>query len=197
MGWDDAFEVFPVLETERLILRKVEITDALGIFDYFSRDEVTKFYDVETLTDEEQAVDLVHGLSFRYRTRTQIRWGITSKESNAIIGSCGFHGIEQEHLKAEVGYELHPSHWGTGIMTEALHKVIDYGFNQLELNRIEAFYHPSNLASQKVLEKNEFKYEGILRQRFFVKGTFMDAALSAIVKEEFLENEKSINIGKS
>lgn len=184
MGWNEAFEVFPVLETERFILRKIELSDALSMFRYLSRAEVMQYYDLEPFNHKQEVVELIESLLFRYKTERQIRWGITTKEENTVIGTCGFHALEHEHFKAEIGYELHPGYWRKGAMTEVVNKVVEYGFMNMELNRIEAFYHPVNYASHKVLEKNGFHYEGILRKRFYKKGEFIDAALASLLIED-------------
>lgn len=184
MGWSEAFEKFPVLETERFILRKLELADATSMFSYLSRAEVTEFYDLETLMHRQQAVELIESILYRYQTERQLRWGVTLKEKNIVIGTCGYHSLEEENFKAEIGYELHPDYWGMGFMTEIVQKVTEYGFISMGLNRIEAFYHPLNNASRQVLEKNGFLFEGILRKRFYKKGKFMDAALSSKLKED-------------
>lgn len=184
MGGLDPFKVFPFLETKGFLLRKLEVTDAPKLFDYFSRKEVVEYYDVEVLTSQQQAVELIEGLLYRYNARKQIRWGIILKDKDEIIGTCGFHSIEMEHLKAEIGYELHPDYWGRGIMTEVIQTIVDYGFKHMDLNRIEAFYHPLNYASRRVLEKNGFQYEGVLRERFHINGKFVDAAIASILKKE-------------
>lgn len=189
MGINTPFEVFPVLETERFRLREIELSDAANMFNYFSRDEVTEFYDLDTFTSVQQAIELVESLKYRYQSKRQIRWGITLINDNEIIGSCGLHAIEPEHYKAEIGYELHPDFWGKGVMTEVINRIVEYGFKEMNLNRIEALYNPLNTASQKVLEKNGFKFEGILRNRFFGKGRFLDAAVSSILKGD---NERRI-----
>ncbi|WP_084780598.1 GNAT family N-acetyltransferase [Bacillus massilinigeriensis] len=176
--------MFPELETDRFILRQLQMEDAPQMYRYFSLDEVTKFYDIETHTSEKEAADLIKQLSYRYSNGEQIRWGITFKNSNEIIGTCGLHEIEREHFKAEIGYELHPDYWGKGIMSEVITKVVEYAFSYMGLHRVEAFYHPLNIASKKALEKSGFQYEGLLRKRFFVKGRFMDVEISSIIKEE-------------
>lgn len=186
MEWDSTFSAFPVLETDRCILRKIELNDALNLYEYLSRDEVTKYYDLDTLTSKQQVVDLIQGLLYRYKVGRQIRWGISLKSNNNIIGTCGFHALEPDHYKAEIGYELHPDYWGTGIMSEVLARVVGYGFEEMNLNRIEAFYQPANTASKKVLEKNGFIYEGLLKKRFFTKGNFVDVALCALLRDDYL-----------
>jgi [ribosomal protein S5]-alanine N-acetyltransferase len=184
MGWEITFESFPILETERFELRKIRLNDASNMYSYLSKDEVVKYYDLETFTSKQQVVELIESLHYRYQTRKQLRWGITWKNHNTIIGTCGLHALEKDHLKAEIGYELHPEYWGRGVMTEVIQKVVKYGFNEMNLNRIEAFYHPLNIASKKVLEKNGFRYEGLLRKRFFEKGKYIDAAITAVLKED-------------
>lgn len=185
MEWDAAFANFPVLETERLLLRKMELTDARSMYQYFSKDEVTRFYDLETFTSEQEALDLIQGLFYRYNEKKQIRWGIQLKGHHGIIGSCGFHTLEKENFKAEIGYELDPDYWGKGIMAETIGQIITYGFQEMGLNRVEAFYNPLNVASHKVLEKNGFQFEGVLKKRFFIKGKFIDAAIAAVVNDNF------------
>lgn len=184
MGFDQAFADFPQLETDRVRLRKLKLTDAPSMFSYFSKDEVTKYYDLDTFISVKQAEELIERLLYRYEMRKQIRWAIVLKETDQLIGTCGFHAIEEEHWKAEIGYELHPDFWGKGIMTEVIQAAIQYGFNEIGLNRIEAFYDPENISSARVLEKNGFIYEGLLRKRFFEKGKFVDGAISAIIKED-------------
>lgn len=102
-----------------------------------------------------------------------IRWGIALKETGEIIGSCGFHQWEKEHFKAEVGFEIHPDYWRQGIITEALRSVLNYGFGEMELNRIKAYYDPRNLASKKSLERAGFTYEGVLRKSAYEKAYFV------------------------
>jgi len=182
MGFAEAFKEFPQLETERVLLRKLELNDATSMFEYFSKDEVTEFYDLETFTSMKQAEELIERLLLRYSSGQQIRWGIVLKENRRFIGTCGFHEIEEEHFKAEIGYELHPDFWRSGIMTEVICKVVEYGFEKMEFNRIEAFFDPSNIASGRVLEKNGFHLEGILKKRFYEKGKFVDAAIAATIK---------------
>ncbi|PLR75196.1 GNAT family N-acetyltransferase [Bacillus sp. V3-13] len=179
---ETAFEKFPILETSRLHLREVRLEDAPAIFAYFSKDEVTKYYDLASFTDEQQAVDLIKRLQQRYSTGEQIRWAVALKEQpDRLIGTCGLHAIEPEHFKAEIGYELNPDFWNKGIMAEVIQQIVDYSFKEMGLNRLEAFYDPANVASRRVLEKNGFEYEGILKKRFFEKGQFVDAAISAII----------------
>lgn len=176
---------FPTLETERFILRQIKQDDSQEIFQYFSMDEVTKFYDLESFTNIEQAEELICRWNQRFENNQGIRWGITLRSEDCVIGTCGFHGWAKNHCKIEIGYELTPEYWRQGIMTEVIPKIIEFGFNNLGLNRIEAFVEPENMGSRKVLEKVGFTEEGILKEHFYWRNRFVDNVLYALLKKEY------------
>lgn len=180
---------FPQIETERFRLRPIELTDANEVFHYFSLDQVTKYYDLDTFTDMSEAIRLIENWQTRFVNKEGIRWGIATKQDNKIIGSCGYHNWEKDHFKAEVGFEVAPEYWQKGVMTEVLRHVLQYGFEKMGLFRIEALYDPENIASKKTLEKAGFVYEGTLRKASFEKGRFCDAAICSVLKEEFFTYE--------
>ncbi|WP_232695497.1 GNAT family N-acetyltransferase [Brevibacillus daliensis] len=176
---------FPTLTTNRLILRQLRNEDVPDLFHYFSKDEVTKYYDLESFTEHTQASNLIQFWKQRFEAEQGIRWGISLANQDRIIGTCGYHNWSKEHYKAEIGYELTPEYWRKGIMTEAVEAIIKYGFMNLQLNRIEAFIDPDNLSSRKLLEKAGMKEEGLMKEYFFEKGQFVDAVLFAILKKEY------------
>lgn len=176
---------FPELETERFVLRQITKNDSVDIFQYFSLDEVTRFYDVESFTNIRQAEELIQRWNERFERSQAIRWGITLKSLNRVIGTCGFHGWMKNHYKAEIGYELAPEYWRQGFMTEAIEKIIEYGFNNLELNRIEAFVEPENVGSRTVLEKVGFREEGILKEHYYWRNRFVDNVIYAFLKKDY------------
>ncbi|SDN46426.1 ribosomal-protein-alanine N-acetyltransferase [Psychrobacillus sp. OK028] len=185
--YDSHKKRFPKLETERFFLRQIEASDAKEVFRYFSKDEVTKYYDLNTFKDIKEAKVLIKNWQRRYHKKEGFRWGIALKQDNKIIGSCGYHNWEKEHFKAEVGFEVTPEFWRQGVMTEVLQPILRYGFDTMELNRIEALYDPENVASQNTLANAGFVYEGILRKSAFEKGHFCDAAICSLLKEEFVQ----------
>jgi [ribosomal protein S5]-alanine N-acetyltransferase len=182
MELESVFEQFPLLETERFYLRQLKIEDAPQIFGYFSLDPVTKYYNLESFTQGQQALELIEKFNQGYREKRQIRWGAELRETGTLVGTCGFHAIDAKHLKAEIGYELHPDYWGKGMMPEITKEILRFGFGEMGLNRIEALYHPQNEQSWTVLKKSGFEYEGTLRKRWFDKGSFVDAAIASIIK---------------
>ncbi len=108
----------------------------------------------------------------------QINFAIES--NGEVIGSIGFHHIQRDH-QAEIGYWLAESYWGQGIITEAIRRIMSYGFKGLKLKRIYAPVFSFNRGSQKVLKKAGFRQEGILKKGFKKDGKFIDLIIFAKV----------------
>jgi [ribosomal protein S5]-alanine N-acetyltransferase len=176
---------FPILETNRLLLRKVEKDDANSILEYLSDKEVVKYHGLEPFTSINDALSEISWYHSIFNEKTGIRWGITLKEKNEVIGSCGFLNRTPQHYRTEIGYELHKSYWGQGIASEALEAVLKYGFEQLELQRVEALIEPPNTPSQKLVERHGFIREGLLRKYEFTCGKFDDLYMYSLLKEDF------------
>jgi ribosomal-protein-alanine N-acetyltransferase len=189
MAYTDVFRKFPVLETERLYLREIVPEDVEIIYDIFSDPLVTRYYDVETFTRKEQAVRLIQWCANRFKYHDGIRWGIVHRQTQQLVGSCGFHNIRKRHRKAEMGYELGVDQWGKGFATEAVNRIIDFGFRHLDLNRIEAWTMLDNVNSMHVLEKAGFSKEGILRDYGYWHGGFHDALMYSLLRMEW--NDRS------
>ena len=179
---------FPKLESESLILREIKLSDAEAIYRIFSDPRVLKYHDLEEFKNIEEAKCLIYSLSEGFREQEVIRWGIAKKRENIIIGTCGYSGWNKNRLRAEIGYELSQAHWRQGIMTKALSAVINYGFEIMQLNRIEATVMLPNIASIKLLHKLGFQEEGILRERGFWKGHFHDLKMFALLKKDYVSS---------
>ncbi|MFF2479514.1 GNAT family N-acetyltransferase [Paenibacillus sp. NPDC058071] len=177
---------FPDLKTERLLLRELTAGDAESLFRYFSDDRVTDYYDLETFTETSQALALIETWQAGWRQDICLRFGIAlSHDPSNIIGTCGFHGWRREHSRTQIGYELNPAYWGKGIMAEALAAVIEFGFEQMGWNRIEALIHSANDRSRQLLEKSGFREEGYLREYYWEKGKFIDAVIFSMLSNEY------------
>jgi [ribosomal protein S5]-alanine N-acetyltransferase len=100
------------------------------------------------------------------------------KESGLIIGRCGLHNWNKEHKRAEIGYVMEMEDFKRkGLMTEAVKAIIDYGFGELNLNRIEAIVGAGNIPSLKIMEKFNFIKEGTMRQHCFADDKYEDSIL--------------------
>lgn len=173
---------FPLIETERLILREVTNEDAENMLTYLSDIEVVRHMGLDPFQSIEDALDEIGWYQSIYENNIGIRWGITLKDSGKVIGSCGFLNRMAKHYRAEVGFELSRDFWGKGIASEALEGVISYGFKHLQLERIEALIDPANMASQKLVEKHGFLKEGLLRHYEYTCGKFDDLYMYSLLK---------------
>jgi ribosomal-protein-alanine N-acetyltransferase len=182
---------FPQLETERLILREFRLdeVDQMALFNIFSDSRVTRFYNLNTFTELEEAWKLLRRRRERFWQGRGIRWAITLKGSDEMIGSCGFNSLNKKKHTGELGYELARPYWQQGIMTEAISSAIEYGLKHLALRRIEAWVMPANRASANLLLKVGFQSEGVLEGKGYWDGRFHDLELFSLLAEQW-ENSK-------
>ncbi|MBL8966338.1 MAG: GNAT family N-acetyltransferase [Spirochaetaceae bacterium] len=175
---------FPRLETCRLRLRPIALEDAERIFELYSDPRVAEYDDFEPYTDKAAALRCVEATLGAFDSGRNLRWVLAPKEDDRFIGSCGLSDFDEEARRAEIGYDLLPREWGKGFMSEAVAAVLDYGFGAMGLNRIEAFITPGNAASVRVLEKNGFSREGLVRERDYFRGRLWDGILMAILRRD-------------
>jgi [ribosomal protein S5]-alanine N-acetyltransferase len=178
---------FPTLETERLHLRRLVKDDAPGLLELYSNEDVTRFIDVPTLTELEQAEALVTSMDALYASGKGLRWGVYTLEDCLFIGTCGYHDWDHKRQRAEISYDLGPHSWGQGYMREALLAVLDFGFKTLKLHRIEALVDPADKRSQNLLYGLGFKMEGVLRDHDFLKGRFQDDMVFALLQQDWVK----------
>ena len=173
------FDPFPVLETERLVLRQITLEDAPDIFALRSDPDAMKYIGrprPKVVADVHELIASMNELTVR------IQWGATLRNESQIIGTIGYHLIEKQHDRAEIGYMLHPNYWNKGLMSEAIIAVVDFGFGKIGLHSIEARIDPENKQSAKILVKNGFTKEGHLKESFFYNGRFCDTGIYSLVR---------------
>lgn len=179
-------EIFQKIETERLVLRQLTIEDKEFILKHFSDDEVCKYFDQEPFSKMEEAEELIHWYARPDKDPCR-RWGIVEKEDNVLIGTCGYHKWDKKNMRVEIGYDLYKDYWGKGYMFEALKELIEYCFEKLKVNRIEALTHLQNDRSINILSRYGFKREGILREYVYCRGKFDDQLSFSLLKKEWVE----------
>lgn len=168
--------------TKRLYLRKMKKADAHSLFKIWSDPEVTKFMNITNFTHEEQAKEMIELFDELTEERKAIRFTIIEKESNEIIGSCGFNSFDKVNASAEIGYDLAKAYWGKGYAPESISALIDYAFTTLNINRIEAKIEPGNINSIKVVEKLNFTFEGTFQENDESKESFYDINVYSLLK---------------
>jgi ribosomal-protein-alanine N-acetyltransferase len=179
------FRNFPTLETQRLILREIQQSDAEAVFRIRGDYQVTRYNTGMAYTQIDQARALIDNIRQAYHNESEIRWGITLKGNDTVIGMVGYNYWSRKDSRASVGYDLARAYWGRGIMTEALCEVVRFGFKRMALNRIEADADARNIGSHRVLEKVGFKREGVLREQFYEEGAFHDLVLFSLLRKEW------------
>lgn len=178
---------FPNLESERIYLRQLTDSDLDFIFGHLSNPSVTEFLmDEPPLMEVSQAKAIIDF----YRSpesKTRNRWVIVTKSSHQRIGTIGYHKWVKKYQRAEIGFDLGPEYWGQGIMAEAARVVIKFGFESMDLNRIDGLVYVQNARCLKLMQKLGFKIEGKLRDYFSLNGRFYDHFLLALLKRDWKE----------
>lgn len=180
---DKVFDSFPVLETKRLILREIRPEDVKEVFEIRANKDVMKYFGKDPLKSVKEAEELVNQTLEGFKNKEGIRWGITIKGSDKIIGSGGLWRLLKPHLRGEIGYELSPEYWQKGIMSEAISEMIRFSFDPMNLHTIEANLDPANIASIRLLEKAGFKKEGHIKESYYHNGAFTDTAVYSLIKK--------------
>ena len=175
------FNPFPMLKTERLVLRQLEDKDAPLFFDYQSNKQNFLHVDMPVYTDILQAYSYIKEKNEDIQRNKWILWAIADINTDRILGTISIWNFNQEKDKAEFGYGLFPGNTGKGIMTEALLRAIDFGFKDLCLKTLEAYTNIMNLKSIKLLKRTHFKYVSKIQEG---TGTL---AIFKIEKKKILE----------
>jgi ribosomal-protein-alanine N-acetyltransferase len=182
---EEVFGEMPELESERLILRRMTPADAEDMFLYTSDPEMVKHLPLNLTATLEDAERSIRGFMDMYAAKRVAPWGISLKESGRHIGICGFENWNPQTDRAEIGFIVARHEWGKGYATEAARRVMRFGFEQMQLNRLEARTKAVNEASKHVLARLNMTYEGLLREHSYWKGAYHDLELYAVLKREW------------
>lgn len=181
----DYFARLPVLETERLVLRKMRMSDARDVYRYACDGEVARHVLWEAHRSVMESRAYIRYLLYQYRNGEPGSWAIVLRETGKVVGTIGYMSYSQDNSTVEVGYSLAREQWGKGLMTEALTAVIAETFRTLKLHRIEAMHFTDNPASGRVMAKCGMQHEGHMRQRICCKSVFRDVEMWAILRADW------------
>lgn len=179
------FHPFQNLETERLLLRRLDENDADEVLALRGNAEIMKYIPRPLAKSKEDALEHIAMIEDKIVNNTGINWGITIKGNPKIIGIIGHYRIKPENHRAEIGYMSFPETNGKGYMSEAIKAVLAYGFEQMELHSIEAIIDPANIASERVLQKNGFVKEAHLLENELWEGKFLDTVIYSLLRRNF------------
>ncbi|MDO8998620.1 MAG: GNAT family N-acetyltransferase [Bacteroidota bacterium] len=176
------FKPFPTIETKRLVLREIIKKDVDNFFLLRSNKDAMRFIDKPLAISKDEIKTFIKYIDRKRKDNQAISWGISLKGNTDLIGTISFHSIEKENHRAELGYMLMPEYWNKGLISEAIPKVIDYGFKKMKLHSIAANINPKHKVSRKVLEKFKFKKEAYFKENHFFNGLFLDTEIYSLLK---------------
>jgi len=173
---------FPELNTTRLQLIEVTPEHGPALFHILSNADVTRFYGMDPLREQEDALQIIESFKQTFDSRQGIRWGMVIRDSGTFIGTIGLNHLSLYSKKAEIGFELDPSHWRRGYAAEAIEAVLTYAYETLGLYRMGAVTFLENRASIQLLTRIGFEEEGMLRGYLFQGGTSHDGRIFSLLK---------------
>lgn len=173
------------LHTPRLTLRFLEPYDADALFAIYADPQAMRYWSCTPWRELGQAASHIATSRQHYESGESLRLAVTLAASGELIGTATLYGFHRANRRCEIGYMLSRAHWGQRYMPEALGALIDHGFDQLDLHRIEADLHPANGASATILERLHFHQEGRLRERWFVDGELSDSVIYGLLRSDW------------
>ena len=184
------FARLPVIDTSRLTLRKMRMSDAPDVYRYAKDPEVARHVLWEAHQSVWETRAYIRYLLWQYRSGLPGSWAIELKETGKVVGTIGYMSYNADNATVEVGYSLAREQWGKGLMTEALTAVIAETFRALDMHRIEAMHFTDNPASGRVMEKCGMTHEGHMRERVCCKGVFRDVEMWGILRKDWEKHHK-------
>ena len=177
----------PKLYTNRLILREINISDILDIYEYASDKEMTTYTVWEPHKMLSETKMFVNSIVNQYVQGELAAFGMEFKDEQKLIGTCGFITYDKSEHKAELAYAMSRKYWGRGLATEAARAFLEYGFKELHLKRIEAGCHIENESSEKLMKRLGMKYDRIIKNDLFIKGMYRDTKRYFVTRDMYSE----------
>ena len=175
-----------LLNTQRLRLRPYRPSDAEALFAIYSDVRVMRYWSYPPWPSIDKAHEMIAKDATALAAGEHLRLGVATLDDARLIGHCSLFNLNAQCRRAEIGYGLAFDAWGHGYMHEALTAVLNYGFTEIALNRVEADIDPRNAASAKTLERLGFQNEGFRRERWVVDGEVSDSGLYGLLRRDWL-----------
>jgi len=175
------------IETERLILRKFKYSDDESMLKYWVSDPaIQSMYSESVYTTKQEVKELLNKYISAYEKDDYYRWAIILKETNECIGQIAYFSVNNNYNFAEIEYCIGVYFQRKGLATEATKAIIQFGFDKMNLHKVQICHKAINIASRKVIEKCGLVYEGTLRDFFYVDGQYINRLYYSILKDEFM-----------
>ena len=183
---------FPVLVTMRLKLRQILPADADALFAMHSDADTMQWYGVDPLKHPAEALRLAELFAGWFAAGSGYRWGLERHEDGRLIGTCGLFRWDRSWRNCVTGYELARDCHGQGYMREALAEILDFGFNEMHLHRIQAEAHFNNTASIGLAKRMGFEFEGVHREQAFWNSKFHDLHCYSLLELDWRAGQNTI-----
>lgn len=175
---------YPIIETDRFIMRNFCLDDLQDVHDYYSDDEVTKYTQSSKHDDIEVTRNMIHKLMSSYENKKGIAWCIENKTDKKVIGNIGIFGVSPSGHKAEIGFTVSKDYWGKGYGTEMIVNALHFALEKMEINRVEGKCKVDNIGSSKAMEKAGMKLEGTLRDYSIKNGHYYDVNIYSMIRQD-------------
>lgn len=175
------------IETERLILRKFEYSDDDAMLKYWISDpDIQSLYSEPVYSTKQEVKELLDKYISSYEKDDYYRWAVILKETDECIGQIAYFLVDNNNHFAEIEYCIGSIFQRKCLATEAAKAVIQYGFDKMDLHKVQICHKSINLPSRRVIEKCGLVYEGTLRDFFYQDGKYIDRLYYSILKDEFM-----------
>lgn len=182
-AWGDRM---PQLDGVRIRLRALEDRDVESLYAIFSDQAVIQYWSSPAMTDLIDAHSLLASIRKGFIERELFEWGIATRDTDEVVGTCTLYNLEETHRRADLGFALRRASWGQGFASEAIGLAIGFAFETLHLHRLEADADPDNARSILALERQGFRREGYLRERWHHLGELRDAVFLGLLRHEWV-----------
>ena len=174
------------IDTQRLVLRRFKYSDDKTMLKYWISDEkIQSLYSEPVYTTKEEVKELLDKYIGSYEKDDYYRWAIIKKSSSECIGQIAYFLVDSRNNFAEIEYCIGSHFQCKGFATEATKAVIEYGFNQMNLHKVQICTKTINVPSRRVIEKCGLTYEGTLRDYFYMNGEYVGRLYFSILRSEF------------
>lgn len=174
------------IETEHLVLRPFREQDAQDVFTLLSDEAVTRYLIFKPHENVDRSRAVLREWIPQYAKAHYYNWAITEAAQDRVIGNIYLIHLSEDICKVELGYHLARPFWNKNYVSEAVRAILHFFFEQVGVHKVTARYDARNPASGRVLEKNGFQREGILRREAFVNAGIGDWIMMGLLYEEYL-----------
>ena len=176
------------INTERLILRQFKYEDDDDMLSYWISDpKIQSLYSEPIYSTKYEVRELLDKYIYYYKRNDYYRWAIIEEKSGICIGQIAIFYVDNKNHFCEIEYALGSLFHKKGYATEAVSSILDFCFNRVNFHKVQVCHKEGNLASQGVIKKCKFTYEGTLRDFFYIDGKYVDRLYYSMLKDEYIK----------